>query len=364
MLNLANNQLGKLVLPTGWRQNYFDRPECGYVHNDGREQKEVPEGAKPEGIIAIANAIPDMGAISSVNLLYNNIPMEQAKALASILEEHPTLKSLCGNSGEETELDMSGKGIGADGATMLAPEIAGNRVISTLNLMNNRLTRGVLKAYPGQYVAGNEGYRVQAEWGTKDSDFGTNALGVTALADVIPGMRALTKLVLRNNRLATAEAGEALGEALKGNTVLNELDISSNGWSARWGEVRPDGPGFAEKISKGLAGNGALSKLDASDNSMFGWNNKTGVTAWAAALKASTSITELSLAKNGMRGDDAKIFADGIRDNGAMTSLNLAGNAIGGHQPRYGGFIATPEGTAFICVHTSYIASPYPCYPC
>jgi hypothetical protein len=46
-----------------------------------------------------------MRAISSVNLLNNDIPMEQAKALASILEEHLTLKSLCGNSGDESKLD-------------------------------------------------------------------------------------------------------------------------------------------------------------------------------------------------------------------------------------------------------------------
>jgi hypothetical protein len=64
-----------------------------------------------------------------VNLLKNGIPMKQAKALASILKEHPTLKSLCGNIGEETELDMSGKEIGAAGAIMLAPEIAGNGAI-------------------------------------------------------------------------------------------------------------------------------------------------------------------------------------------------------------------------------------------
>jgi hypothetical protein len=72
------------------------------------------------------------GAISSVNLLQNPIGIDQAKALASILKEHPTLKSICGNSGEETELDMSGKEIGAEGAIMLAPEIAGNGALTKL----------------------------------------------------------------------------------------------------------------------------------------------------------------------------------------------------------------------------------------
>jgi hypothetical protein len=47
-----------------------------------------------------------------------------------------------------------------------------------------------------------------------------------------------------------------------------------------------------------------------------------------------------------------------------MTSLNLAGNAIGGYR-LHGEFIATPEGTAFssvafVCIH----CLSYPCYSC
>jgi hypothetical protein len=142
---------------------------------------------------------PGNRAISTVNLLKNDIGIEQAKALAGILKEHPTLKSLCGNSGEETELDMSGKRIGADGAIMLAPEIAGNR---------------------------------------------------------------------------------------------------------------------------------ALSKLDASDNGMFGKEDKAGITAWADALKANTSITELNLAKNKINAKDTKILAPAISDNGALMLLNLSSNNL------------------------------------
>ena len=42
-----------------------------YEHTDGRTQKEHP--GKPDGIIAIANAIPDMRALSLLNLADNNI---------------------------------------------------------------------------------------------------------------------------------------------------------------------------------------------------------------------------------------------------------------------------------------------------
>jgi hypothetical protein len=86
-----------------------------------------------------AVGLSDNGAISSVNLLKNDIGVEQAGALMIILKEHPTLKSLCGNKGNETELNMSGKMEGAEDATMLAPEIVDNRAMTSLNLASNSL---------------------------------------------------------------------------------------------------------------------------------------------------------------------------------------------------------------------------------
>jgi hypothetical protein len=91
------------------------------------------------GIVALADAIPNMRALSSANLLLNNIGVDQAEALAIVLKEHPTLKSLCGNKGDEMELDMSGKRIGAEGAIMLAPEIIDNGALTSLNLSSNDL---------------------------------------------------------------------------------------------------------------------------------------------------------------------------------------------------------------------------------
>jgi hypothetical protein len=80
-----------------------------------------------------------MRAISSVNLLKNGMGTDQAKALVSILKEHPSLKSLCGHKGDETELNMSGKRIGVEGAIMFAPEIIDNGAMTSLNLASNEL---------------------------------------------------------------------------------------------------------------------------------------------------------------------------------------------------------------------------------
>jgi hypothetical protein len=88
---------------------------------------------------AFAPGLTDNGAISSVNLLLNDIRIDQAKDLVIILKDHPTLKTLCGIKGDETELDMSGKMCGAGDAIMLVPDIINNRAMTSLNLASNRI---------------------------------------------------------------------------------------------------------------------------------------------------------------------------------------------------------------------------------
>jgi hypothetical protein len=66
-------------------------------------------GMDAEDMKILAAAISGMGTILSVNLLKNSISVDHAKDLVSMLKEHPTLKSLCGNMGNETKLNMSGK---------------------------------------------------------------------------------------------------------------------------------------------------------------------------------------------------------------------------------------------------------------
>jgi Ran GTPase-activating protein (RanGAP) involved in mRNA processing and transport len=147
----------------------------------------------------LAPAISDNGAISSVNVLFNDIGTEQAQALANVLKEHATLKSLCGNKGNETELDMSGKPLkrlGAEGVIMLAPEIFDNGALSVLSL--------------------------------------------------------------KKNSLCTKDAGKALAQALAGNTTLRELDVSDNQSPAGNLSAR-DGPGFAQELAVGIRDNGAIS---------------------------------------------------------------------------------------------------------
>jgi hypothetical protein len=71
-LDVSHNDVGQLVLPEGWSENQgLYGGIDGYKHTDGREQNENP--GKPEGIIAIANVIPDMGVLASLNLADNRL---------------------------------------------------------------------------------------------------------------------------------------------------------------------------------------------------------------------------------------------------------------------------------------------------
>jgi hypothetical protein len=94
-LNLAENNLGELVLPEGWQRTGGKE----WTHSDGAKVTENP--GKPEGIIAIANALPDMGALSVLSLKDNKLlTKDGGKALAQALASSSTLKELdvCSNN--------------------------------------------------------------------------------------------------------------------------------------------------------------------------------------------------------------------------------------------------------------------------
>ena len=65
------------------------------------------------------------------------------------------------------------------------------------------------------------------------------------------------------NALCTKEAGQALGEMLKSNSILTELDVSAN---YDWDAGATDGVGFAKGIADGIENNGAMKSLNIGNN--------------------------------------------------------------------------------------------------
>ena len=135
-LNISNNHLGICDDLPEGWTHDGSYYDC-YRHHRVGNQRSPPAGAQSTGVRALADSIKNHGAFVSANLLGNNIGAEQARQLAAILKAHPTLKSLCGNEGGEAELDMSGQNLGADGVAMLAPEIVANGALTSLNMSSN-----------------------------------------------------------------------------------------------------------------------------------------------------------------------------------------------------------------------------------
>ena len=69
---------------------------------------------------------------------------------------------------------------------------------------------------------------------------------------------------MSKNKMATKEAGKALADVLASNSVLKELDVSSN--------YEPyfslDGSSFARELAIGVKNNGALTSFDISNNNI------------------------------------------------------------------------------------------------
>jgi hypothetical protein len=88
----------------------------------------------------IASDISNKGAIiSSVNLLKNAIPVEQALELVKIMQSNQKLATLCGLSGKETTLDFSNQGLRSGDALLIANDISDMGALTSLNLADNKI---------------------------------------------------------------------------------------------------------------------------------------------------------------------------------------------------------------------------------
>jgi Leucine-rich repeat (LRR) protein len=107
----------------------------------------------------------------------------------------------------------------------------------------------------------------------------------------------------------------ALADAICKAGGLTELDVSSNSIGAAG----------AKAFSKSAM---LLKRLDMSKNNLGGWPDKSGLKALGNCISVSTSLRELDLSANDLRGEDAAILAVGFGRNGAMETLDISDNPI------------------------------------
>jgi hypothetical protein len=200
--------IGWLSCPEGWEtmknsgQQYFKSATQRWT-------VDPPPGAKPEGAIALANAIPDMRALSK--LIFGGgggsdssgkwkENLEPATLEVGMTNANFSYKALGEggaiiisawlahkDKGAVTKFDISSNGIRAEGGKALAAGLECNQVIKELNISGNKL-----------------GYNSNT----------TDTSGIIAIADVIPGMGAMTSLDLANN-VISAEGARHIAAAIK-----------------------------------------------------------------------------------------------------------------------------------------------------
>jgi hypothetical protein len=203
------------------------------------------------------------GAMTKFDISWNDIRAEGGKALAEGLKDNQVIKELNFSNnrlGYNSNCDTDASGIIA-----IADVIPGMGALLVFSLKSNNL-----RAAGGKALAeGLKGNQVITELNISNNFLGlysngsSDTSGVIALAEAIPGMAALSSLSLSKNGLLTKEAGKVIGDMLKSNSTLKELDLSSN-YDYHAGAT--DGPGFAQELALGIKDNGALKKIDARDN--------------------------------------------------------------------------------------------------
>eukprot|EP00900_Chrysochromulina_parva_P007052 jgi/Chrpa1/16348/Chrysochromulina_OHIO_Genome00021880-RA len=151
-------------------------------------------GLQAANTILIASDLKFMAVVTTLDLGYNSIGVEGAKAIAEALKVNAVL----------TELHLSNNNIGVDGAKAIAEALKVNAVVTTLDLENNNIG-------PEGAIAIAEALKVNAvvtTLGLNSNDIGP--VGAIAITEALKVNAVLTKLYLKYNM------GEAGKQAVRG----------------------------------------------------------------------------------------------------------------------------------------------------
>jgi hypothetical protein len=154
------------------------------------------------------------------------------------------------------------------------------------------------------------------------------------LANAIKHMGALSKLVMRQNSIHGTEAGKAFSKMLAQNTVLKELDLSSQ----EGGYGLPLDAAFAKEFAVGISNNGALTSLHVGKNHIPEKEMRK-IMAIAMCMESMNTLcgvpfkdktfTELDISGNNLGTEGTLVVAEYLDGNETLTSLNLASNLLG-----------------------------------
>jgi hypothetical protein len=229
------------------------------------------QNLRPADAILIACDLKFMAVVTTLDLRFNSIGNEGAKAIAEALKVTAVV----------TTLRLNSNIIGNEGAKAIAEALKVTAVVTTLRLNSN--------------IIGDE--------------------GAIAIAEALKVNAVLTTLRLDANKIG-AEGAKAIEEALKVNAVLTELWFGHN-------QIGDEGAkAIAEALKLGTA---VMTTLSLAKN-MIG---DDGAMAIAEALKANAVLIRLVLHHNNIGDDGAKAIAEVLKVNAVVTKLNIKYNNMG-----------------------------------
>ncbi len=344
-MSLASTQsapAATAVVPA-WRERLQDVDESGTFNYAGKHVSDKSVDALGPLLMDLTvsgslvtlnlarNPITDAGAMVLGEALLANIPLATlqlssckigtsgAAALASALFENTHL----------THLALGGNCIGDGGSNALAECIGLNKTLRTLDMRGNKIGNAGLKNW--QKLKWNQSLTA---WDLSENVI--NCFGMAALANGLRSNTSLLKLNLAANKIANVGA-ETLAQAIRGNTVLRELDLERNQLAAgveamgvmlktntslNWLSLVYTGVGVsgAKFIANGLKENTALTHLNLAFNTSVG---NIGATALAAALRVNTTLHVLNLSASTFSIEAFSALTNGIKINHGLTTLIL-----------------------------------------
>ena len=324
----------------------------------------------PAGVKHVAGMLVANGSLRFVNALSNQLDAESATMLlqakaSQAKAQTPSLRSLCGLTREEREIDFSSRGFRGADAMLLAFELPAMSSLTSLSLAGNDLGGGIEDLSTGLRESSSLTMLDLRGKGYGGGRIGPS--GATALASAMAAMASLSVSDLRFNNLDTESATMLAAMAKKkkvslcgikpGQTEaklqgsypnymtvpdailltadlavrsdLTSIDLSRNDLDAE----------AAEAISPAVAVSASLTSLDLERN----YIGPKGARALGEALKVNCSLTKLSLAQNNLEEDGTRSICEALKGNTTLMELDLRGGTF-----TTGTNIGGPAGAAHV----------------
>jgi len=243
--------------------------------------------------ILIAAELKKNPLITSMNVMMNDFTeAEGVKAITEAFEQIASLKSICGLQPGEKQANFAKQGLTAIDALFLAADVKqnGGNLVS-LNIDNNR------------------------------------NIGTAGTLDLLKSLSSsssqyLATLSLRENGMGkssgSSRAFEHLGELLRANAGLTELDLAKNEMDAA----------DAAPLFASMASNSGLKRLCLAYNPDVGGDlgDAKAFELLGTSLQQNTTLEKLDLMNTGMTDANLASLVAGLHENATLTDLHLGSN--------------------------------------